>query len=769
MTARLSGGGRPGGGPVGAGGGHHRRGHRAAARGELPPLPRRRRRLPREPAPSGAGTHRSPCVPPRIPPTDPILVVEPMTEPVRAVDEPTSLGGQVRELVRWARAAYRGSPAEGRLDDLAHRLDEPLRIAVLATVDDGRRMLVEALIGTPDVPHPLDGVAGAGPVRLRRPGRREPDRTTMVVTLPAPALRAMTLIDTPDPAARSTDPPTRRWPTPSSCSCTTGGPRTWRCSTCCTQPDTAVRSRCWRWRTRRGRRRSRRCGSSATTRPSGASATPSCPVAPATAVAAARLGDDEHGGCEQWVARAPEPSGGDRGRLSSAPSATVTDVPVALPDDGSEIATALLDRLGPLGARRAAAAGAGRRGGHPRGARGRARPAQRAGGAAGADRFAVPEPGRRAAQPDRCWPGSTRCCRTAPPATRRPRGCPTSWNGSGPVPTSCARSSSSTCCARGGLNLPDEQRSAAERLLGADGDDVRARLGLAADATAEQVRRGGGRQVVRWRQIADHPVASTRVRDAAQDAGADVRAPGGRDRRSCSAVTAVEGRAGTNEGEDDDDVATWPRLGVRLPILAGGRATGRGLRVRAAGRVRTTAVRRGTERHRRVDRDRRRHRCRRCASPRRTARATPSPTTPRWLLTGHRSTWRSTTGAARPRSGSTSRGCCRTAGTPRTRTSTPAGRPATRPARTSRTRSTPPRRPGKPSTDPAFANPQNEIWLDLRTDGDGDGESRAEVPFAFTDRAPASIVIHEAETTGTAPGQAGSAGARLACVTVPFR
>jgi Cu-Zn family superoxide dismutase len=77
--------------------------------------------------------------------------------------------------------------------------------------------------------------------------------------------------------------------------------------------------------------------------------------------------------------------------------------------------------------------------------------------------------------------------------------------------------------------------------------------------------------------------------------------------------------------------------------------------------------------------------------------------------------------------------------------------------------------PGKPSTDPAFANPQNEIWLDLRTDGEGDGESRAEVPFAFTDRAPASIVIHEAETTGTAPGQAGSAGARLACVTVPFR
>ena len=77
--------------------------------------------------------------------------------------------------------------------------------------------------------------------------------------------------------------------------------------------------------------------------------------------------------------------------------------------------------------------------------------------------------------------------------------------------------------------------------------------------------------------------------------------------------------------------------------------------------------------------------------------------------------------------------------------------------------------PGKPSTDPAYANPQNEIWLDLRTDGNGDGESRAEVPFVFSGRVPASVIIHEAEATGTAPGQAGSAGARLACITVPFR
>lgn len=77
--------------------------------------------------------------------------------------------------------------------------------------------------------------------------------------------------------------------------------------------------------------------------------------------------------------------------------------------------------------------------------------------------------------------------------------------------------------------------------------------------------------------------------------------------------------------------------------------------------------------------------------------------------------------------------------------------------------------PGRPSTDPAYANPQNEIWLDFRTDGQGDGQATAEVPFVFGDRAPASVVIHEAEATATGPGQAGSAGARLACLTVPFR
>ena len=81
------------------------------------------------------------------------------------------------------------------------------------------------------------------------------------------------------------------------------------------------------------------------------------PVAPATAVAAARLGDDEHRWVRQWVASTPE-HGGPEG----------TD---------SGIAAALLDRLGPLGARRAVRLVRGGDGGDPRRARGRARPAQR--------------------------------------------------------------------------------------------------------------------------------------------------------------------------------------------------------------------------------------------------------------------------------------------------------------------------------------------------------------------------------------------------------
>lgn len=69
-----------------------------------------------------------------------------------------------------------------------------------------------------------------------------------------------------------------------------------------------------------------------------------------------------------------------------------------------------------------------------------------------------------------------------------------------------------------------------------------------------------------------------------------------------------------------------------------------------------------------------------------------------------------------------------------------------------------------PSTDPVFANPDNEIWLDFHTDATGTALSMSTVDWTFTDRQAQSVVIHEHHTH---PG--GVAGARLACLNVDFR
>lgn len=63
------------------------------------------------------------------------------------------------------------------------------------------------------------------------------------------------------------------------------------------------------------------------------------------------------------------------------------------------------------------------------------------------------------------------------------------------------------------------------------------------------------------------------------------------------------------------------------------------------------------------------------------------------------------------------------------------------------------------STNPEYANPRNEIWLDVRTDSDGSASSGASVPFTFTDRAPASIVVYDGQTSD-------QAGAPVACLNL---
>ena len=76
--------------------------------------------------------------------------------------------------------------------------------------------------------------------------------------------------------------------------------------------------------------------------------------------------------------------------------------------------------------------------------------------------------------------------------------------------------------------------------------------------------------------------------------------------------------------------------------------------------------------------------------------------------------------------------------------------------------------PVTPSVDPAYANPENEIWLDLTTDANGAGEATSTVPWTFPeDRRAASVVLHE-EPTATHAGHAGTAGGRPGCVTVDF-
>jgi Cu-Zn family superoxide dismutase len=72
-----------------------------------------------------------------------------------------------------------------------------------------------------------------------------------------------------------------------------------------------------------------------------------------------------------------------------------------------------------------------------------------------------------------------------------------------------------------------------------------------------------------------------------------------------------------------------------------------------------------------------------------------------------------------------------------------------------------------PSTNPEYANPENEIWLAVRTDAAGAGNSRTTVPFVLSDRTPGSFVVHDAVLSPTK--DEGTVGARVACLTLSRR
>jgi Cu-Zn family superoxide dismutase len=68
--------------------------------------------------------------------------------------------------------------------------------------------------------------------------------------------------------------------------------------------------------------------------------------------------------------------------------------------------------------------------------------------------------------------------------------------------------------------------------------------------------------------------------------------------------------------------------------------------------------------------------------------------------------------------------------------------------------------------DPAYANPRNEVWLDLTADAAGAAAVTTRLTWTFDEvEPPRSLVLH-AEHTRTAAGTAGMAGARVACLTL---
>ena len=76
--------------------------------------------------------------------------------------------------------------------------------------------------------------------------------------------------------------------------------------------------------------------------------------------------------------------------------------------------------------------------------------------------------------------------------------------------------------------------------------------------------------------------------------------------------------------------------------------------------------------------------------------------------------------------------------------------------------------PKQPSTNPKYANPRNEMWLDLTTNSSGDGRAKSLVKWHFRPGEARSVVIHE-HGTATPMGHAGRAGDRVACITVPCK
>lgn len=146
-----------------------------------------------------------------------------------------SLIEQVRGVISLAQERLAGSPAVPQLQALTARIDEPLRVAIAGRVKAGKSTLLNALVGQELAPtdagectrivtwyrdgvtyrvtlHPLEGEPlnvpfsqNGGAIKVDLAGYRPEHVDRLVVEWPSTSLKAMTLIDTPGIASLSAE------------------------------------------------------------------------------------------------------------------------------------------------------------------------------------------------------------------------------------------------------------------------------------------------------------------------------------------------------------------------------------------------------------------------------------------------------------------------------------------------------------------------------------------------------------------------------------